>query len=66
MDCPDCGRPMAAGFLAAESYMQGVKWAAKKGRLGARGPEIVKPDRLGMVYLEGFRCETCRLLSLRY
>ena len=66
MNCLDCGKPMAAGFLAAESYMQGVKWATKKGRIGARGPELVKPDGLGMIYLAGFRCEGCKLLSLRY
>ena len=57
---------MEAGYAAAESFISGVKWAARKGRLGARGPTLVKPDRLGMVYLRGSRCTGCRLLLLRY
>ena len=66
MNCPDCGQPMESGYAAAESFVGGIKWAARKGRLGAQGPTLAKPDRLGMVYLAGSRCTDCRLLLLRY
>lgn len=57
---------MESGYLAAESFLAGAKWATKKGRLGARGPTLVDPDGLGMVYLEGFRCQGCKALFLHY
>ncbi len=57
---------MEPGYAAAESFVNGVKWATRKGRLGARGPILAKPDRLGTVYLRGSRCTDCRLLLLRY
>lgn len=66
MLCPECGNPMEHGFLAAESYIGGAKWAVKKSKLGAGGKALVKPDVLGNVYLEGFRCPDCKYLSLHY
>ena len=57
---------MEHGFLAAESFVGGVKWTAKRSKLGASGPTLVKPDALGNVYLEGFHCPRCKLLSLHY
>ena len=66
MRCPECGKPMEHGFLAAESFIGGVKWTTKKSRLGASGPALRKPDVLGNVYLEGFHCSACKYLSLHY
>lgn len=57
---------MEPGFLAAESFVGGGRWTTEEGRFGARGPIVRKPDRLGTVYLAGFRCPGCRFLSLRY
>ncbi len=64
--CPECGRPMAHGFLRTESYIGGAKWTARRTRLGAKGEGLVKPDALGYVYLEGYRCPGCRFLALHY
>ncbi len=66
MDCPECSKPMERGFLAAESFIGGAKWTTKKTKLGVGGEALVKPDGLGNVYLEGFHCPSCKLLSLRY
>ncbi len=66
MLCPECGRPMEHGYLGAESFIGGAKWTHKRSKLGASGPTLVKPDVLGNVYFEGFRCASCRHLSLHY
>ena len=57
---------MAHGFLRTESYIGGAKWTAKRTRLGSPGVVLVRPDRFGWVYLEGYRCPTCRFLALHY
>ncbi len=57
---------METGFLGSESLIGGAKWYKKKSRLGTGGEPLVKPGGLGMVYVEGERCQGCRLLLLRY
>lgn len=64
--CPDCGGPMQKGFLVAESYLGGAKWAARRTRLAASGERLVNPDAWGNVYIAGLRCARCRYLALRY
>jgi len=64
--CPSCGRPMDAGFLVAESYIEGVKWMHEKTKLALGGDPIQKPDAWGNVYIAGLRCTGCRLVTVRY
>lgn len=66
MECPECGKPMVYGFLQAESFIGGAKWTTKKSKLGAGGRALVKPDAFGNVYLEGFHCSSCKVLTLHY
>lgn len=57
---------MEHGFLRAESFIGGAKWAVKRTLLGAGGEPIAGTDSGGNVYIEGFRCRGCRYLSLHY
>ncbi len=57
---------MKQGYLGSESFIGGAKWYTRKGKLGLGGEDLVKPGGLGMVYIEGERCQGCRLLLLRY
>ncbi len=66
MDCPECRGSMDRGYLVAESLLGGAKWTARKTKLAAGGQRLVDPDGWGNVYLPGFRCSSCRILSLRY
>lgn len=65
-NCPNCGKPMAAGFLGSEGLVGGSKWYLERTRLGFGGEELVKPNSFGVVYIPGFRCRECKLLSLQY
>lgn len=65
-DCPNCAKPMAAGFLGSESFVSGSKWFLERTRLAFGGEELMKPNSFGMVYLPGFRCRECRTLLLNY
>lgn len=57
---------MESGYLRAESFIGGAKWTRKKTLLGVGGEPIVGTDPGGNVYLPGFRCTSCRVLTLRY
>ena len=66
MNCPQCDRPMESGYLRAESFIGGAKWTTKKSVLGIGGELIAGTDLSGNVYVAGFRCAACRVLTLRY
>ncbi len=66
MNCPQCNGPMESGYLRAESFIDGAKWTTKKTLLAIGGERIKGTDAGGNVYLEGFRCRSCRILSLQY
>ena len=57
---------MEPGYLRTESLIDGAKWTTKKTLLATGGERIKGTDAGGNVYLEGFRCRACRILSLRY
>ncbi len=57
---------MEPGYLRTESFIDGAKWTTKKTFLGLGGERVMGTDAGGNVYLEGFRCRACRILSLRY
>lgn len=65
-NCPNCTKPMAPGWLGSESFIGGAKWYQERNTLALGGEPLVKPDLLGMVYIEGFRCKACNTLLLRY
>jgi hypothetical protein len=64
--CPGCGKAMEPGFLVAESLMGGAKWVRRRTMLAIGGESVAKPDGLGNVYIQGFRCAAYRHLSLYY
>ncbi len=64
--CPSCGRPMAKGYLVAESFVEGAKWMTEKTRLARGGEVIVKPDGWGNVYMDAYRCPGCRRVIVQY
>ncbi|MFQ5951542.1 MAG: PF20097 family protein [Candidatus Geothermarchaeales archaeon] len=66
MSCPRCKGPMDDGYLGSESLIGGSKWFKRKSRLATGGDPIASPDGLGMVYLEGSRCQSCRLIVITY
>ncbi|HEX9341737.1 MAG TPA: PF20097 family protein [Thermoplasmata archaeon] len=66
VNCPQCGRPMESGYLRTESFIDGAKWTTKKTVLGLGGERIKGTNAGGNVYLDGFRCASCRILSLRH
>lgn len=64
--CPQCGKIMVKGFLVAESFLEGAKWTLQKTRLALGGEVLAKSDGFGNVYIDGFRCASCRLVILHY
>ena len=57
---------MESGYLRTESFIDGAKWTTKKTLLGLGGERVKGTNAGGNVYLEGFRCASCRMISLRY
>jgi hypothetical protein len=57
---------MEAGFLVTESLMEGAKWMKERTRLALGGEVLTEADNWGNVYLNAFRCFSCRRLSLTY
>lgn len=66
MNCPECGMEMELGLLRAESFMGGVKWVKDKSRKSPGKETVSKPDTYGYCYLEGFRCEICHQIIVKY
>ena len=64
--CPSCGKPMAKGFLVAESFVEGAKWMTEKTRLARGGEVLFKPDGWGNVFIDAYRCTGCRRVFLQY
>ena len=64
--CPSCGKPMAKGYLVAESFVEGAKWMTEKTRLARGGAVIFKPDGWGNVYMDAYRCNGCRRVFLQH
>ena len=57
---------MELGSVAAESLTGGAKWHKSRSVLATGGESIGDYTAGGMVWLDGARCPTCRLLVLRY
>jgi hypothetical protein len=57
---------MESGVFLAESFIGGARWTRERTRLAIGGEGLVAPDAWGNVYLDGFRCPSCRLLVLAY
>ena len=64
--CPSCYRAMEAGYLVTESLMEGAKWLKVKTRLALGGETLAEADNWGNVYLNAFRCNECRRISVTY
>ncbi len=64
--CAWCGKPMAKGYLVAESFVEGAKWMRERTKLALGGEVLVKPDGFGNVYMDAYRCLACRRVVLRY
>ncbi len=64
--CPYCQSDMEPGSVAAESLTGGAKWHRNRSMLALGGEKIGDYTSGGMVWFDGFRCPTCRLLQLKY
>ncbi len=64
--CPYCQSDMEPGSVAAESLTGGAKWHRNRSMLALGGEKIGDYTSGGMVWFDGFRCPTCRLLLLKY
>jgi ssDNA-binding Zn-finger/Zn-ribbon topoisomerase 1 len=66
MNCPRCGKDMEHGYIRAESFIGGIKWMREKSTKSLGLETVAKPDMLGFVFIEGFRCPECRLICSQY
>lgn len=67
MECPECGTPMAEGFLGYPAYFGGrARWYRRKTRQGFGGESLGAPNLWQVSYLDAFRCASCRLVVMRY
>lgn len=57
---------MQRGAAGVMSYAAGMTWHKERSALALGGETIVHAPLGGMVWLEGWRCATCRLLQVRY
>lgn len=64
--CPNCGKEMIPGFLGTERFFSDVSWFKEKSLLGIGGESLHIKDKMGMVYIEGYRCTSCKILHLKY
>lgn len=64
--CSSCDKPMESGFLVTEALMEGAKWLKVKTRLALGGELLAEADNWGNVYLNAFRCNQCRRISVTY
>ena len=61
--CPRCGQPMRHGFLA---FGGRLSWVEKKSWLDPLRGEVIAEFPGLDTHLEGFRCLSCGVLSVRY
>ncbi len=64
--CPGCGENMDPGSLGVLSHVAGALWYKRRTLLATGGQTVVSAPLGGMIYLDGARCERCRLMLLRY
>jgi len=64
--CPNCGKEMAPGFLGTERIFSDVSWFKEKTMFGTGGESLDIKDKMGMIYIEGYRCAGCKTLQLKY
>jgi hypothetical protein len=64
--CPNCGSDTEGGTLGAMTYVGGVKWFKERSTLALGGETLESKPLGGMVWLDGKRCPSCRLLLLNY
>jgi Domain of unknown function (DUF6487) len=64
--CPNCGMEMEPGFLGTERIFSDVSWFKEKTMFGTGGESLDIKDKMGMIYIEGFRCPSCKRLLLKY
>jgi hypothetical protein len=66
MNCPVCGKQMEPGFLGTERVFSDVSWFREKSIFGTGGESLSLKDKLSMIYIEGFRCQDCGVMILKY
>lgn len=66
MNCSMCGREMEVGYLGMERLFSDVSWYKKRTAFGFGGESLGLKDKMGLAYAEGYRCENCKLVTIRY
>jgi predicted RNA-binding Zn-ribbon protein involved in translation (DUF1610 family) len=66
--CPKCGGIMQPGFMLIQTAGRPVKWGEGPDNFwGTVGLPIVEGDLwTGRLSMQGYRCSTCRVLTIRY
>ena len=64
--CPNCGKEMERGFLGTERIFSDVSWFKEKTMFGTGGESLDIKDKMGMIYIVGYRCPSCKTLQLKY
>jgi hypothetical protein len=64
--CPNCGMEMEPGFLGTERIFSDVSWFKERTMFGTGGESLSIKDKMGMIYIDGYRCTSCKTLLLKY
>ena len=66
--CPKCGTPMEHGYMLVRTGGYSIRWSSEPDNfLGTMGVPIVGGDFWsGKLSMQGFRCRSCRVVTLRY
>jgi hypothetical protein len=66
MNCPRCGKEMEVGHLGMERLFSDVCWFKNRTLFGFGGVSLGLKDRMGLIYADAYRCEDCKLVTIRY
>ncbi len=64
--CPFCGMEMEKGYLGMEEIFSDISWFKEKTTFGTGGVSLNIKDKLGIAYVDAFRCRHCRVIEAKY
>jgi hypothetical protein len=64
--CPVCGKEMERGYLGMEKVFSDISWFNEKTTFGTGGIDLHIKDKLGIAYIDAYRCRDCRVIEAKY
>jgi len=64
--CPVCGKEMEKGYLGMEEVFSRIAWFKEKTTFGTGGTNLNIKDKLGIAYVDAYRCRGCRVIEAKY